>query len=130
MKLDRQYLLWGLVYAIAGMGLGIYMAVSQTRAQYVTHAHVLLVGFVVSLLYGAIHRLWLGGRMRKLALVQFIAHQAGAVAMFVGLFLLYGGFVPLAQIDPVLAAASVSVLLAAVLMLALALLDRGAGQAP
>jgi hypothetical protein len=120
MRYDRQYLLWGLVYAVLGMGLGIYMAATQSRVQYVTHAHILLVGFVVSVLYAAIHKLWLDGRARRLALVQFISHQAGAVAMFAGLFLLYGGFVALDAIDPVLAGASIAVLLAALLMLFMA----------
>ena len=57
--LDRKYLVFVLVYAILGMSLGIFMAASHNHGQFVTHAHLLLIGFVVSLIYGVIHKLWL-----------------------------------------------------------------------
>lgn len=117
MTYDRKYLVWALCYAVAGMGLGILMGISQNHAQHVTHAHILLVGFVTSLVYGVIHKLWLTGKMPRLAMAQFIVHHAGAVTMFVGLLLLFGNVLPLAQLDPVLALASVTVMLGAVLML-------------
>ncbi len=120
MRYDRKYLVWALSYAVAGMCLGIFMAASHNHAQHVTHAHIMLVGFVVSLLYGVIHRLWLGESIGTLARLQFIVHHAGAVAMFSGLLLLYGGVVAEASIEPLLSVASISVLSAAVLMLVMA----------
>ena len=117
MGYDRKYLLWALSYIVVGMGLGIFMAASHNHEQHITHAHILLVGFVVSLIYGVIHKLWLGAETPSLAKTQFIVHQAGAVPMSVGLFLLYGNFVPEPQIDPVLAVASITVLVGALLML-------------
>jgi translation elongation factor EF-Tu-like GTPase len=47
MGFDRQYLAWALAYVAAGMDLRIYMAASHDHAQHGTHAHILLVGFVV-----------------------------------------------------------------------------------
>ena len=120
MRYDRKYLVWALSYALVGMCLGIFMAASHNHAQHVTHAHIMLVGFVVSLIYGVIHRLWLGDCSARLARLQFIAHHAGAVAMFTGLLLLYGGVIAEATIDPLLALASFSVLTAAALMLGMA----------
>jgi hypothetical protein len=117
MRYDRKYLVWALSYAVTGMCLGIFMAASHNHAQHVTHAHIMLVGFVVSLIYGVIHRLWLGQYSAQLARLQFIAHHAGAVAMFGGLLLLYGGVTPEASIEPLLSLASISVLTAAILML-------------
>ncbi|MBN8945617.1 MAG: hypothetical protein J0I74_00605 [Rhodanobacter sp.] len=61
MALDRRFLLCGFAYAIAGMGLGIYMAASHNHALFVAHAHMLLLGFVVSFIYALIHKLWLVG---------------------------------------------------------------------
>ncbi|ACL71286.1 hypothetical protein [Thioalkalivibrio sulfidiphilus] len=116
MGIDRAYLMWGLAYAVAGMCLGIFMAASQDHGQHVTHAHVLLVGFVLSLAYGIIHKLWLPGVSIKLARLQFLLHQVGAITMVVGLFLLYGRFVSLERLDPVLAMASIAVLGGALLM--------------
>ena len=121
MGFDRKYLVWALAYVALGMGLGIYMAASHDHAQHVTHAHILLVGFVVSFIYAVIHKLWLGGKASWLAWVQLIAHQAGALTMFSGLFLLYGSLVPAARIEPVLALSSIVVFVAALLMIVMVL---------
>ena len=117
MNFDRKYLVWALVYAVVGMGLGIVMAATHDHAQQSTHTHMLLVGFVASLIYGVIHKLWLSdGKIPGLARAQFIAHQAGTIAMSVGLLLEYGNIFSAAQLDPILAIASITVLLGALLM--------------
>jgi len=121
MGFDRKYLVWALAYVALGMSLGIYMAASHNHAQHVTHAHILLVGFVVSFIYAVIHKLWLGEKTSLLARVQLIAHQAGALTMFSGLFLLYGGIMPEEQIEPVLAPSTIVVFVAAVLMIVMVL---------
>lgn len=117
MNFDRKYLVWGLAYAIAGMILGIFMAASHDHSQHVTHAHILLVGFVVSLIYAIIHKLWLGETPAGPAKLQFILHQAGAIVLTPSLLLAYGGIVPIPTIEPVLSVASITVLIAAALML-------------
>ena len=116
MGFDRKQVLCAMLYVLAGMGLGIYMAASQNHGQHVTHAHILLVGFITSMVYGVVYKLWLPTVKPALAWVQFIAHQTGVFAMCAGLFLLYGGFVPPAQLEPVLGIASVAVLLGAATM--------------
>jgi hypothetical protein len=126
MNLDRRYLVWSLCYAVAGMTLGIFMAASQNHSELVTHAHVLLIGFVVSFLYGLIHKLWLRQPPRGLANFQFLLHQAAALTVSVGLFLMYGGYVSVASADPVLAMGSIGVLVAMLLMLYMVLKSRAA----
>ncbi|MBV8143711.1 MAG: TonB-dependent receptor [Gammaproteobacteria bacterium] len=117
MNLDRKFLVWALAYAVAGLALGIYMGASQNHAELVTHAHILLVGFVLSLIYGIIHRLWLGNPGRAVANLQFGVHQASAILISVGLFLLYGGLVPAPVLDPILGLVSAGVLPGMLLML-------------
>lgn len=118
MSYDRKYLMWALCYAVAGMVLGIIMAASHDHGQLVTHAHIMLAGFVVSFIYGVIHKLWLGdANFPNLAKAQFFVHQAGAITLFTGLLLLYGNVFSDAQLDPILAPASMTVLLGALLML-------------
>lgn len=117
MSFDRKYLVWALGYVAIGMCLGIFMAASHNHAQHVTHAHILLVGFVLSLGYGIIHKLWLGHPNPIIAKIQFIVHQAAAVTMFTGLLLLYGNVLPEPQLDPILGIASITVLVGALLML-------------
>ena len=99
------------------MGLGIFMAASNNHGELATHAHILLIGFVVSFIYGMIHKLWLIRPNRALATLQFILHQAAAITISVGLFLLYGAFVPEDKLEPILASAAIGVLLAMLLML-------------
>ena len=114
--MDRKFVLTALGYAIIGLALGIFMAGSKNHGQLVTHAHIMLVGFVVSFIYGLCHKLWLNNTTSGLAVAQFYIHQAGSLALFIGLFLLYGRFVEEATIDPLLGVASVTVLVGVVLM--------------
>lgn len=124
MSLDRKYLVWALAYAALGMGLGIYMGSSDNYAQREAHTHILLVGFVVSFVYAAIHKLWLGDQPTRLAKAQFIVHQVGALMMFSGLFLLYGGFVPPERIEMLLAPSTIIVFAAALMMIAMVLKQK------
>jgi hypothetical protein len=115
MKLDRKFLLCSLLYVVLGMCVGIYMAKSKNHGEYVAHAHILLVGFVLSLIYGLIHRLWIDAENRPMAAAQFYLHQLSALVMSIGLLLFYAGLYQEA-IDPILGLASLGVLAGALLM--------------
>lgn len=99
------------------MCLGIFMALTQNHGQHRTHAHINLVGFLLSLGYGITHKLWLGQTNPGIAQTQFIVHQAGAIVMFIGLFLLLGNFVTEETIGPFLGLESIAVLVGVLLML-------------
>jgi hypothetical protein len=117
MGFDRKYLVWALGYAVVGMCVGIYMAASKNHAQFVAHAHILLVGFVVSFVYGLIHRLWLHQPRKAVAQIQFVLHQAAAVVLLAGLLLLYGNGASEAVLEPFLGIGAIGVLLAMLLMI-------------
>ena len=114
--MDRKFVMTSLGYAIVGLALGIFMAASKDHGHLVTHAHIMLIGFVVSFIYALCHKLWLNNLSNKLAMAQFYIHQAGTLFVVIGLFLYYGKFVTLEQIDPVLAAASIAVFIGMVMM--------------
>lgn len=116
-RVARSHVGFGLLLAIAGMLLGIRMAATHDHAQHVTHAHLLLLGLVVSLLYAMVYRLWVSDGPEWIGWVQWSLHHAGTVALVIGLFLLYGGHVEPAALEPLLGAASVAVLLGMVAML-------------
>jgi len=99
------------------MVLGIYMAASGNHGEMVTHAHILMLGFVLSFVYGLIHRLWLREPGRGVANLQFWLHQVATIVLVVGLFLLYGGFVAEAKVGAILGIGAVCVLIAMLLML-------------
>jgi hypothetical protein len=114
--MDRKFILSSFVYAILGLCLGIYMAATKDKAQFVTHAHILLIGFVISFIYGLCHKLWLNNVVSTLSQAQFYIHQIGTLGVVVGLFLYFGQFIAIETIDPLLALSSIAVLVGMVLM--------------
>ncbi|MFN3835837.1 MAG: TonB-dependent receptor [Glycocaulis sp.] len=115
MKVEKLHIVIGLLYALAGMALGMVMAESGDHTQHVTHAHALLVGFVVSSLYAVFYRLW-GLAQGLLALIQFALHHIGTIVMVAGLYILYGTIMPEDQIGPILGIASALVTASMALM--------------
>jgi hypothetical protein len=117
MGFDRKFLVSALGFAVIGMCFGIFMSATHDFAQRPTHVHILLVGFVVSMLYAIIHKLWISPAALGLARIQFIVHHLGAVVMTTSLFLLFAQIVPEAQLVPFLAGSSITVLVGVLLML-------------
>jgi hypothetical protein len=114
---DRRFLLTALLFALAGMALGAHMATSGRHEQHVTHAHLLLVGFVLSFIHAVIHRLWLQSVSPIWARVHYGAHTAGALGMSAVFWLMFSGFTTEAQGGPYLAAAGTLVMLGVVMPL-------------
>jgi cbb3-type cytochrome oxidase subunit 1 len=67
------------LFALAGMGYGIYMAASQDHTLSGAHAHNNLIGFVTMALYGVYYRLVPAAATTRLALVHFWLALIGAV---------------------------------------------------
>lgn len=114
--MDRKFVLAGLGYAILGLLLGIYMAASKNHVQMVTHGHIMLLGFVVTFIYGACHRLWLENVPSKLAQIQFIIHQLGTFVLLVCLFLLFSQSVEDKVLGPIMGISSILILIGMILM--------------
>ncbi|MGB1466860.1 MAG: TonB-dependent receptor [Alcanivorax nanhaiticus] len=114
--MDKKFMMTALGYAIVGMLLGIHMAASHNHVQHVTHAHIMLIGFVISMAYAICHKLWLGNITSSLAKVQYYFHQAGTLVILISLFLMYGSFVSVSTLEPVMAVSSIVVLVGMVLM--------------
>ena len=114
--MDRKYVLTGLGYALLGLLLGIHMAATKNHGQLVTHAHIMLLGFVVSMIYAMMHKLWLTDGNSKLAIAQYWLHQAGTAVLTIGLYCLYGGIAGDDALAPVLGISSIVVLISLILM--------------
>ena len=114
--MDKKFILTALGYGIIGLALGIFMAASKDHGQLVTHAHIMLVGFVISFMYGLCHKLWLGNTTSRLAISQYYIHQLGTIGIVIGLFLYYGNFISPETIDPFLAVSSIAILVGMILM--------------
>ena len=122
--MDRKFALTGFIYAILGLLLGIFMAASKNHGQLVTHAHIMLLGFVVSMLYAITHRLWLNNIESTLSKIQFYIHQLGTLILVIGLFLGYGHIMSLETLDPLLAGASITAFIGLLLMTVLFVQSR------
>lgn len=116
-QVARWHTFLGLCFGILGMALGIYMAASHHHEQHVTHAHILLLGLVVSLLYGMVYRLWIPEGIGFVAVLQVVLHQAGTLVLASALFMLFGNLQPEASLAPMLGLGSLSVFAGALLML-------------
>ncbi|MRX28396.1 TonB-dependent receptor [Kangiella sp. HZ709] len=114
--MDRRYLVTALGYAILGISLGIYMASTKNHIQNVTHAHMLLIGFVISFVYAVCYKLWVANDNSKLVNLQYWLHQVGTIIIIVGLYLMYGNHIASNIIGPVLGVGSILILIAIILM--------------
>jgi len=114
--MDRKFTMTALIYAIVGLALSTHMARTQNHGQMVTHAHIMLLGFVVSFVYALCHKLWLDNSTAMLAVIQYYVHQVGAVVLLISLFLLYGDLIDPQVVDPVLGVASLLVMTGMILM--------------
>ena len=92
------------------------MAATQNHGQLVTHAHIMLIGFVVSFIYALCHKLWLSQPKAALSNTQFYFHQIGTLVVLLCLFLMYGGYVSAETLEPFMASSSILVLLSMILM--------------
>ena len=129
MNLGKRFLVWALSYAVVGLALGIYMAASGNHGEIPAHAHILLIGFVINFIYSIIHRLYLLQPNPALAALHFWLHQAASITIAIGLFLVFGGFVPEPTAGPILGIAAFGVLIGVLLMLYM-VVRYGAQQAP
>ena len=117
MNVERAHIAVAFAYVVLGMCYGVFMAASKDHSLHVVHAHILLVGFVTSFIYGVTYRLWVAEGLRgRVAVIQFWLHHVGAFVMVTGLTLLYRGIYPEDVLGPVLGLSSISVLLSALLM--------------
>lgn len=110
--IDIWFLRLAGIYALAGMSLGMWMAISGDHGQYPTHAHINLVGWVSFAVYGLVYRAYPAAAQSPLARWHFGLANLGAILLVTGVAgILAGhqGFEPVAGLG-----GSVSLLGAAV----------------
>lgn len=83
-KIDETYLLLSLLWLIAGMVFGIWLGASGHFNFAESHAHMALVGFVVSAIFGVMYRFYPAMKRSRLAVWQLWVYQVGAVILVAG----------------------------------------------
>jgi uncharacterized membrane protein (UPF0136 family) len=106
-------LTWLLVGMVFGMWLGITGHMNYANS----HAHLNLLGFVVSVLFGLLHWAYPGLAKSRLAVPQFLTYQAGAILLVTSKVLVEGGtetlFLPIGALVTLAGAAMMLYLFAA-----------------
>lgn len=110
--LASRFLRLSVVYVLLGVPLGIFMAASGDISQMPTHAHINLLGFVATSIYGFFYRLYPAAEEGWLAQAHFWIANVGFVALMGFVAAFHAGY---AAADMGAAALSFVVLLGLVL---------------
>lgn len=93
-----------ILFLIAGIGIGLQMAISQNHNVIGAHAHINLLGWVTSAVFGGYYALNPKKAESRLALIHYGVYTIGVLAMTVSLYLLLLGNV---AFEPVVAVSSI-----------------------
>jgi hypothetical protein len=101
-KVDRLFVLTGLVFLLVGMAFGLKMSVSQDFGLHGLHAHLNLLGFVLMTLFGLCYRAWPKMQEGKLATVHYLLHTVCVGVALTLLYFLLSNFELAPRIAPVM----------------------------
>lgn len=84
LKIDKIYVSLGFLWLIGAAGFGTWLGASGHFNFAQSHAHIGLLGFVASMLFGLVHRGWPELRRSRLALPQLLVYEIGTVVLVTG----------------------------------------------
>lgn len=84
--IDRAFVGMALVWLTLGMILGLYIGWTESNQYLPVHITMLLPGFVVLAVYGALYRLWPAMKNSGLAKAQFWLASLGVLGQVVGTY--------------------------------------------
>ena len=99
----RNFFTLAVIYALAGMALGLHMSISQDHSQMPVHAHTMVAGWLMSAVFAFFYHLFPAAAKGLLAQVHFWLTAVSGIVLLVGLFILLAGN---PEIEPVVATAS------------------------
>src|SRR5215217_1823705 len=102
-KISEYFFRSAILFLIAGIGIGLHMSITQNHDVIGAHAHINLLGWVTSALFGGYYALNPAKAAGPLPIIQFWAHTLGVAAMAVSLYLLLKGNT---AVEPVVAISS------------------------
>lgn len=87
----RNFFILALLYAIAGMGLGLYMGISHDHIQMPVHAHAMVLGWLMSGFFAFFYHFFPAIGQSRLAMVHFWLTAASGIILLVSLFFVISG---------------------------------------
>jgi len=100
----RNFFILALIYAICGMLLGLYMGLSQDHTQMPTHAHAMVLGWLMSGFFAFFYHFFPEIGRSWLARVHFWFTAAAGIVLLVSLYFVVGGNT---QLEPVTGISSI-----------------------
>lgn len=101
----RNFFILAIAYGIVGMLLGLHMAMSQDHTQMPTHAHTMVLGWLMSAVFAFFYHLFPETGRTLLAKIHFALTAAAGVILLVTLYMFMAGNI---AIEPVLGLASIA----------------------
>jgi hypothetical protein len=111
MNVSRNFLLLGSAFLIIGIVMGMYMGGSGDHSLALSHAHINLLGFVLSAVFALTYRAYPAMTEGQLASIHFWLHLVGAVLVNLLLFLLLAQIITESAMVPLAPIAELLVLL-------------------
>lgn len=100
----RNFFTLAIIYAICGMALGLHMSITGDHSEMPTHAHTMVAGWLMSMVFAFFYHLIPAAARGMLATVHFWLTAVSGVCLLVGLYFLLAGN---EAIEPLVAIASV-----------------------
>ena len=124
-RIAHLYFKSAILFLIVGIGIGISMSISRDHSVMGAHAHINLLGWVTSALFGGYYALNPAKAEGRLPLIQFGIYTGGVTLMVASLYFLLSGNVAMM---PLVAAGSIITFLG-VLIFALVVFSPSHGRA-
>jgi hypothetical protein len=105
-QISNWFFRLAVLYLVAGIALGLFMAASHDHSMFPAHAHLNLLGWVTMSIFAVFYRLWPAAAASKLAKVHFWIYVPAHFVQMVTLFMLMRGN---EAIEPAVAGSSIVV---------------------
>ena len=102
-KVSNYFFRSAILFLIAGIGLGLSMSITQNHDVIGAHAHINLLGWVTSAIFGGYYALNPAKAAGRLPMVQYVVYTLGVIVMGVSLYLLLKGNLAM---EPIVAVSS------------------------
>lgn len=102
-KVSNYYFRTATLFLIVGIAVGLHMSISKNHDVVGAHAHINLLGWVTSAVFGGYYALNPAKAAGRLALLQYVIYTLGVVVMCASLYLLLKGN---AAMEPIVAVSS------------------------
>jgi len=117
MNVSRNFLITGTIFLVVGLLIGMYMGGSGDHTLALGHAHINLIGFVLSVIFALTYRSYADMGASRLATYHFWLHLVGAVVVNLMLILMLSGRISEAAMAPIAPLAELAVVVGVLLFL-------------